>query len=139
MSATRLRALIVAAAGAALLAPAPARAAVAIKADPGIRPRFDQSVPDYVVRCDPAAPVRFAVSASGGDSVAVGNRAKQSGDFTADASLVPGQAVELRVATAAGSSTHHVRCLPADFPAWTVRRYRRPQAPFYVLPPGGGD
>jgi hypothetical protein len=137
MTSLRLPALLVVAVGAALLTPASAAGAVAISASPGLKPRFDRSVPDYVVRCNPGTPVRFTVSASDGDTVTVGNDAKRGGDFTADASLVTGASVELRVTTGGHRSTHHVRCLPADFPAWTVHRYRRPESQWYVLTPVG--
>ena len=137
MASLRLPAVLVVAIGAALLAPAPADGAVTITTSPRLKPRFDRGSPDYVVRCNPGTPVRFAVSASDGDTVAVGNGAKRGGDFTADASLEPGAAVELRVSSAGRSSTHHVRCLPLDFPTWTVHRRRKPQSQWYVLTPVG--
>ena len=137
MTSLRLPAVLVVAIAAALLAPAPAGGAISITTNPGLKPRFDRGSPDYVVRCNPGTPVRFAVSASDGDTVAVGNGAKRGGDFTADASLEPGAAVELRVSSAGRSSTHHVRCLPLDFPTWTVHRHRKPQSQWYVLTPVG--
>jgi Arylsulfotransferase (ASST) len=137
MTSQRLRAALVVAVGAALLTPPPAAGAVAITASPGLKPRFDRSVPDYVVRCKPGTPVRFSVSASDSDTVAIGDGAKRGGDFTAEASLATGAAVALRVTTGGRNSTHHVRCLPQDFPGWKVHRHRKPQAQWYVLTPIG--
>ena len=43
----------------------------------------------------------------------------------------------VRVVANGTGSTHHVRCLPLDFPTWTVDRHRRPESQFYVLTPVG--
>jgi hypothetical protein len=139
MTSLRARATIVpfllGAAG--IVGAAPASAAVDIRTDPGLRPRFDAGVPDYVSRCEPGRPLRFTVSATNGDTVAIGHGTKRTGDFTADADVATGASVSVRVAASGRRSTHHVRCLPEDFPVWTVHRHRRPESQWYVLTPVG--
>jgi hypothetical protein len=116
---------------------ATARADVRITTDPGLRPRFDTQVPDYVSRCVPGKPLRFTVSATHGDSVAVGNGPKQPGDRTVDADVQSDESVAVRVTASGHNTTHHVRCLPQDFPDWKVHRHRKPESQWYVLTPVG--
>jgi Arylsulfotransferase (ASST) len=128
-------ALALAALGA--LAPAQAAANVTLKTTPGLKPAFRTSVPDYVSRCEPGKPLRFSVSASNGDSVGVGERQRRGSDFTVDESLKTGDAVAVRVSSGGKNTTHHVRCLPQDFPGWTSHRRATPQSQWYVLTPSG--
>ena len=121
----------------ALLAPATAGAKVTLHTSPGLTPRFGLSVPDYVSRCQPTQPLRFTVDASKGDTVAIGGGPKRTGRFTTDVYLRTNAAVPVRVTGNGRESTHHVRCLPQDFPQWTVHRHRRPEAQWYVLTPVG--
>ena len=92
--------------------------AVSIATTPGLYPDFDANVSDYAVRCT-SAPVSFAVTAPAGTDVSIDQQPAASGTFTRDVQLSSGQRADFSVTSASASSTYHVRCLPADFPAWT--------------------
>src|SRR2546429_6697516 len=113
----------VVAAAFALAIPTAACAKVSVHAAPGIRPRFQLGVRDYVSRCKPGQPLRFTISASKGDAVAVGDGPKRGGDFTTDVRLKTDAAINVRVTANGRDSAHHVRCLPLDFPRWTAHRH----------------
>ena len=49
--------------------------------------------------------------------------------------LASGQAVRFVVRNGQSARTYQVRCLPPDFPQWTVERPGQPQAAFYVVDP----
>jgi arylsulfotransferase ASST len=129
--------LLVALAAAALTAPATAVAKVQLKTSPGLKPSFKTSVPDYVSRCEPGKPLRFSVTSAKDDRVAIGSSPKQGGDFTVDVSAQTGASVTVGVTSNGRRSTHHVRCLPTDFPSWKLRRLGKPQAQWYVVTPIG--
>jgi len=139
VSAPRLRTLVASLCAAAwgLVAPSAASAHVSVHVTPDLMPRFQLAVPDYVSRCATNQPLRFIVDASKGDAVAIGGGPKRTGRFTTDVYLRTNAAVPVRVTGNGRESTHHVRCLPQDFPQWTVHRHRRPQAQWYVLTPAG--
>jgi hypothetical protein len=120
---------------AACAAPAPALATVHMTTDPGLRPAFDTGIGDYVSRCVPGQPLHFAVSATSGDRVAVGGNPERTGNFSADVTRQTGDVVGVRVTSNGRTTSHHVRCLPRDFPAWTFVRRARPQAAYYVVTP----
>lgn len=48
---------------------------------------------------------------------------------------VTGRRTSFKVRRNGRTTTHHVRCLPADFPDWTVERTKRPEAGWYVVTP----
>lgn len=104
-------------------------------ADPPLRPGFASSIADYVVSCRGADPVSFRVSAPPGTRVAVGRGRPRSGVLSAAVALRPGRAVTIRSVRGRTRRAYHVRCLPPDFPAWTVERTGRTQAGWYVLTP----
>jgi hypothetical protein len=133
----RLEALVAAAFCLAL--PAPAAASVELTTSPKLEPSFKRYVSDYVSRCKPGTPLHFDVKASDGDRVAVGGHDPRGGHFEADVIRATGDAVTVRVKSDGRTTTHHVRCLPGDFPHYSVKRYRRPQARWYVLTPIGPE
>jgi hypothetical protein len=51
--------------------------------------------------------------------VSVDGQAARSGTFTANVALSAGQRSDLSITTGSITTTHHVRCLPADFPTWS--------------------
>jgi hypothetical protein len=106
-----------------------------VSTQPGLYPGFDPAITDYVVRCSDA-PVEVTVSALPGTQVDVDGQGARAGDFTTEVLLNPGEAFKV-VATSSTSSTHHVRCLPPDFPSWTYQRSGQPQAEWYMTSPSG--
>jgi arylsulfotransferase ASST len=115
-----------------------AAAAARVSASPALFPRFQRSVTDYVSRCGKGRPLRLSLDASPGSTIAVGAHPARSGRFSEGVSRRAGEAVSLRVRSGARTSTHHIRCLPTDFPHWVAHRRRRPQAQWFVTTPIGG-
>ena len=121
---------------AGLVAGLPAAAAaapVAISAAPGLQPAFDSSISDYVTRCT-GAPVALSVAAPAGSTVAVDGDGPRAGSFVRSIALTKGQAFSFTVSGDA-TRTYHVRCLPANFPAYSAQRIGSPQARFYAVTP----
>jgi len=110
-------------------------AAATVTASPALVPAYATSRPDQVVRCDAATPVRLSVVPGRGERVAVDGLAARSRPFAAQAPLAPGQAFAYTVRTARTTVTHHVRCIPADFPRWTSSRPGVPTSRFFVVTP----
>jgi hypothetical protein len=110
---------------------------VTITAQPALFPAFDPSVSDYVTRCA-GSPVTVSVAAPPSTTVSVDGDPAQSGVFTRDVQLSAGWKFTFSTTTGGQTSTFHVRCLPADFPAWTYSRPGTPAANFYIATPQGG-
>jgi hypothetical protein len=110
---------------------------VRITTDPTLSPPFKPYVSDYVSRCAPGKAVHVSVSASAGNEVAVGSHPKRPGDYSVDLKRQTGASFTLRVTSNGHTTTHHVRCLPLDFPDWATRRDGTPQAQWYILTPSG--
>ena len=109
---------------------------LSITAAPALYPNFAPAVSDYVTRCG-TAPVAMTVAAPPGTSVAIDGQPSQSGDFTQNVQLSPGQAFAISTTTGGQTKTFNVRCLPANFPGWTYTRNGTPSAPFYITTPQG--
>jgi hypothetical protein len=107
-----------------------------ISTQPALVPAFSPSVTDYVTRCDPATPFQVTVSAPDGTNVSVGGGPAQGGAFTVPLDLAVGERFDVIVkAGMTRPVAYHVRCLPADFPSWTMQRPGTPQADFYAVAP----
>ena len=102
---------------------------------PTLTPRYTLSATDFTVRC--GLPVSVSVTAGSGVKVGLGAAAKRSGSFVRTISLKPGQAFRIRVTGRRAYETQTVRCLPDDFPLWSVSRSRtaKPQAQWYIISP----
>ena len=127
--------LLAAAVGAGCLPirPPPPPPPVAISTNPALFPGFSPAVTDYVIRCDPSTPVQVAVNAPAGTTVDVASQGAQGGIYNAQVTRGVGQAFTIVVQPPSVSPTsYYVRCLPSDFPSWTVQRPGTPQADFYV-------
>ena len=103
-----------------------------ITTDPALFPAFSTAVSDYVSRCDASDPVDVSVSAPANTTVSVDGQQPRSGTFTAQVTRGVGQRFPMVVRSSSGTTTHHVRCLPGDFPAWSSRRTGATQAEWYV-------
>lgn len=124
---------------AALIAVGCAPSTLQITTSPGLFPGFSTAVSDYVSRCDASAPVRVSVSAPEGTTVSVAGQAPKGGSFTAEVTRDVGQRFTIVVDGPSVDTTHHVRCLPADFPAFNANRTGATQAEFYVTVPSVGS
>ena len=107
-----------------------------VTTDPALFPAFQPTVIDYVNRCDQNTPTDVDVTAPSGTTVSVDGQPARSGSFTTQVTQAVGERFSIRVTNGAGARTHHVRCLPLDFPAWRAERTGSPQAQYYatVLP-----
>jgi arylsulfotransferase ASST/concanavalin A-like lectin/glucanase superfamily protein len=115
-----------------------ASAALQVSTQPSLFPSFDPSVPDYVVRCEPADSVQVSVSTPQGTSVSVDGGPSRGGSFTQTVSLRAGQRFNITVIKSSVSTNYVIRCLPSDFPAFTATRSGPMEAQWYVVAPGLG-
>ena len=105
-----------------------------IETEPALFPPFDSSVDDYIVRCG-GQPLIVDVETKSGDTVSVDGGAHMSGAFQANVPLLANQAFEFVVDEGAEQHTHHVRCVPPDFPTWTYSQFEPSRHAFYLVSP----
>jgi hypothetical protein len=107
-----------------------------ISTDPSQFPSFDQSVSDYVVRCQPSNEVHVSVAGPSQTKVSVDGGRGRGGSFTETVSLSEGEGFDI-VATAPKQTkkTFFIRCLPSDFPTFTATRTGPTQAEWYAVAP----
>jgi Arylsulfotransferase (ASST) len=147
----RLGALMIAVAlvalGLSACLPPPSGTPARITTDPPLFPAFQSGVLDYVVRCDPNTPVAVHMTTPTDTYVSVEGRYPRGGVFGELVNQRVGQRFTIRVTTDAThdvSTTYHVRCLPPDFPQWSVQRNGQPQAEYFATtllssPPTGAN
>ena len=70
-----------------------------------------------------------------GNLVSVDGSAARSGIFVDTVSMAPGQGFTITVGSGASESTYNVRCLPADFPAYTSTVSGSPQVAYVLAAP----
>jgi hypothetical protein len=104
----------------------------------GLRPVFQYGVTDYVNRCDPDDPTEVTIEAPEGTTVSVAGQPARGGTYTATVDQEVNERFTLVVTRGGTTSAHHVRCLPTDFPSWSVSRAGQPQATYYATVIGGG-
>lgn len=103
-----------------------------ISANPGLYPTFQSSVIDYVNRCRPNDPTDVTVRAPRGTTVSVAGQAPRGGTYTARVNQQVNERFTVVVTSGGTNKTHHVRCLPRDFPEWSADRSGTPQAQYYA-------
>jgi hypothetical protein len=120
----------------ALLVPVQAHAVdrlprlVRLTATATLFPAFSPDVHDYVVRCGTSQTVRFTTSVADGTTSVIDGAAAHS----AAIELAPDHAVTIDGSSRLGTEAYHVRCLPPDFPTWTVTGSGTP-GEWYVATP----
>jgi hypothetical protein len=130
-------ALLAAAIGFGTTAGATAATTLQVTTDPGLFPAFASWNHDYVIACT-GSPVSVSVQAPAGTQVNIDGQGFKTGSYTTTVAVTSGQAFRVLVATSTTSQLSVVRCLPPDFPTWTVLRRTstaKPQAQFYVVTP----
>lgn len=98
-------------------------------------PEFDPNITDYVSASSGSSPYSVSVTAPANAQVSVDGHPYRTQAFTTPVSVAPGQAFTFLVNSQGTTKTYHVRCLPADFPTWTIERPGTPQAEYYVVTP----
>lgn len=106
-----------------------------ITVSPTLYPPYSPAISDYVVRCE-NGPVEMDVAAGAGNTVEVDGQAAATGDFTTSVELSVNQGFTFVRDTGATETSHHVRCLPDDFPEWTFEKYLAPRQQWYLVTPG---
>jgi Arylsulfotransferase (ASST) len=106
-----------------------------ISTTPKLNPPYRAAVPDYTVPCTAGTPVNFMASIPEGQTVAVDGGPPAQGSLDQDVSLEPGQAFTFTVTSGDASTTHDVRCTPADFPTWRVERRGVPASQWIAFAP----
>jgi hypothetical protein len=76
------------------------------------------------------------VHASDGARVAVAGGKLRGGAFDRRVSRATGESFTIKLRSGDRTTSHHVRCLPPDFPEWSFAASGRAQAQWYVLTPG---
>jgi hypothetical protein len=97
-----------------------------ITTSPALDPPFSPTVTNYAVRCTSSPTTTLVTTGTG--RVNVGNTVL-TGPVNLNLPLVAGQGVHVRSA----HSNYYIRCLPADFPAYTSSVTGTPQAAGYLL------
>jgi hypothetical protein len=109
--------------------------ALVITAEPALFPEFDPQISDYVTRCG-AGPVEVTVAAPADTSVTIDGGPPRRGSFTTAVRLRANQSFSFTRTDGTEASTHHVRCLPADFPQWQYQNFAPAEQAFYVVASG---
>jgi len=100
-----------------------------ISTSPGLYPAFNPSTTDYVSRCNASTPITVSVGAPDGTAVSVGFQPWGAGWFNVTVSRAEGQSIVVAVLPPSGPETaYYIRCLPSDFPSWTVQQTAPSQA-----------
>jgi hypothetical protein len=99
--------------------------AFSLTTSPALDPAFNPAIHDYVVRCTTAPTI---VSTSGSGGVAIGG-AHTRNPATVSVPLVAGQAVQVK----GQGQSYTIRCLPADFPAYTATENGVPQGNGFLV------
>lgn len=119
-------------------APLPTYAATtSVTTTPALYPSYSPAVTDYVTRCSGSAPVRVSVHTDKDTEVSVDGQGPRRGRFEQAVALGSGQAFSFATGGPSGQRTHHVRCLPSDFPTWSFSRSATPSQEWFVISPLG--
>jgi VCBS repeat-containing protein len=103
----------------------------------GLSPAFAPGVSDYTVRCDDS-PLDIGGRLAQGTGISVDGQEEQTDFFNATVPLEANQGFSFALDDGEATSEYHVRCLPADFPAWEYERLLQPDHQFYVVDPAIG-
>ncbi len=107
-----------------------------ITTTPALFPQFDPGTLDYVTRCT-GSPVQVHVEAPLDTTVAVNGGPAATDRFTVDVSKSTGQRFTVVTETAPQpAQTYSIRCLPTDFPTWTVSSAGTTESEWYLTKSG---
>jgi len=116
----------------AMVVPATASASIQITGG-SLTPAFDPETTDYTVRCDTR--VVLHVEAPAGTDVSIDGDPFASGSFDAAVPLSEDEGFDWVVREGDQTTSYHGRCLPSDFPPFSVERPGQPQAQWYLVAP----
>lgn len=113
--------------------PPPPPESVSIATTPELFPAFDPEIIDYVVRCD-GSPIHVSVDAPSDHPISIDGAPAQTGHLEADVARVEGQA--FLVTDESLLRNYSIRCLPYDYPAFTVSGHGEGAEYYLTLPFG---
>ena len=113
--------------------PPPPITQVAITTSPGLFPTFSADTIDYVVRCT-GAPIHVLVDAPDDHPISIDDQPAATGHLEADVNRTEGQAFQ--IVDQSLLRAYSVRCLPYDYPNFTVSGHGQ-QAEYYLTAPFG--
>ncbi len=109
-----------------------------ISTDPPLFPAFQTGVRNYVVRCDPNTPVAVHVTSPTTTYVSVDGGYPRGGIYGVWVAQQPGQRFTVAVTTDLThdvTTRYNVRCLPTDFPPWSVQTASVGATPYAMVKP----
>lgn len=142
-------ALVALLAGVAAVSSAPAKAQIraaqlALSTTPGLMPAFSPERQNYVIRCD-GEPLTLSGTVPPRTRLIIDGTAYRPGAFTASISLKPGQGVTARLfflgtifPDSISTIDYRLRCLPTDFPVWTLEGGGEGTSEWFIASPSLG-
>ncbi len=118
--------------------PPPAGTPATIVTDPPLFPAFQTGITNYVVRCDPGTPVAVHVTSPTSTLVSVNGGYPKGGIYGVFVDQQPGQRFVIAVTTDPThdvTTRYNVRCLPTDFPSWSVQTSPDGLTPYFMTAP----
>jgi outer membrane protein assembly factor BamB len=116
--------------------PPPEGSPASFSTEPPLIPAFAPGIPNYVVRCDPSAPVAVHVSSPTSTLVSVDGKGARGGIYGEYVDQQPGERFTVVVnAPGQGEQRYNVRCLPTDFPQWSAQPSIYGVTPFFMTAP----
>ncbi|MCX6388748.1 MAG: aryl-sulfate sulfotransferase [Solirubrobacterales bacterium] len=99
--------------------PALAASSPTVTASPALSPAFSTKITDYTTTCATGT-VSVTSNVPSGASLRIDGKTAAKGRTTRKLKLRAGQRFQMISGSGKTALTHSVRCLPADFPKWTV-------------------
>ena len=112
--------------------PAVAQGSVTLTTTPALTPKFSTTISDYITTC-PANKVSVTSSSSSTSPVKIDRGSLKSGKQTALVNVSPGQRFQVVVGKGSKATTHSIRCVPSDFPAFQASGKLPSSIPFFAL------
>ncbi len=85
-----------------------------------LSPSFSRAVPNYTTTCVGSS-IRLGANVLPATSVQIGTAAAKKGSRTTVVKLSPGKRIIVKVTESGTTTSHSIRCTPADFPKLTSR------------------
>lgn len=99
---------------------------------PALYPEYSPEISDYVTRCG-GSPVQIDVEAGPGNTIDIDGQGPATGNFSTEVELSANQGFTFVRGAGSQEATHHVRCLPADFPEWTFEKFSPTEQQWYMV------
>ncbi len=98
-------------------------------------PAFTAKVSDYGYLPSSAGPLVLKVAPPPGTSVSIDGQPPLTQTFTQSVNISAGQSFQIAVTSALSTNIYYVRCLPSDFPTWTMTTTSASQVAYYAIAP----